>query len=433
MPRASGLPLVGSLPRMLWRQFEFLERSFGDKGRIFELDLVVTRAVIVADLEAAEEILISKVRSFDKGGEFWDGLREVLGGGLPVSEGAQWRRQRRLMQPQFNRRALEGYEQIVVETVRRSLRTLPTGRPVDVAQWSDQLLAELTVRVLFGADLDDARIVELRKVMAGLFDTLLGGIVTRKLPRWLPVPGRGNLEAGRRLVDRTVRALIDERRRRPGTSHDLLGRLLEATDELGEMSDRQLLDEAVTIYIAGYETTGTALAWTLWLLATHPRICAQIQRQLDDDDGSLLKACIYEGMRLYPSSPVIPRRAVADEVIGGFSVAAGTPVLVSPWLIHRDPELWPHPATFDPKRFLDARANRQRSRMAWIPFGAGQRQCIGQSLAMVEIDRALRTILRRFTPRVSASTPRPIPRLSATLRSSRGIFVTLDPRTGAAG
>ncbi|MEM9459873.1 MAG: cytochrome P450 [Myxococcota bacterium] len=430
MPRASGLPLVGSLPRMLWHQFEFLERSFGDKGRIFELDLGVTRAVVVADLGAAEEVLVSKARSFDKGGDFWDGLREVLGGGLPVSEGTQWRRQRRLMQPQFGRRALAGYEQTVVQTVHKALHTFPVGRPVDVEKWCDLLLAEVTVRVLFGTDLDDSRIDELREGMAGLFDALLGGIVTRRLPRWLPVPGRGTLEAGRRLVDRTVTALIDERRRRPGASDDLLGRLLRATDELGEMSDRQLLDEAVTIYIAGYETTGKALAWTLWLLATHPRICAEIQRQLDDDDGSLLKACVHEGLRLYPPSPLVPRRTVVDEVIGGFDVAAGTHVLVCPWLIHRDPELWPCPETFDPGRFLDDGHSRKRSRLAWIPFGVGQRQCIGKSLALVELDRALQTILRRFTPRVSASMPRPTPRLSATLGASRGIFVALHPRAG---
>jgi cytochrome P450 len=430
IPRVSGLPLVGSLPSVLAGQFRFLEQSLADKGGIFELDLGVTNAVLIADPEVAEAVLIDKARNFDKGEDFWDGLREVLGLGLAMSEGELWRRQRKLMQPEFQRRLIESYRSTIEETVSQELESLRAGVPIDIASWCDELLAALTVRILFGSDLDHSRIDELRRTMAGLFQTVLAGLVTRKLPRWLPRPGRQRVEQARRAVDQNVLALIAERRQRPGTGNDVLGTLIRATDDSGVMSDQQLRDEAVTIYVAGYETTGTALAWTLWLLASHPRILADLQDELDaeTEDKPLLHACIREGLRMFPPGPLLPRRTVADDVLGGFPVPAGTTVVVSPWLIHHDPNLWPRPHAFEPQRFMDAEASRNRPRLAWIPFGAGQRICIGKALAMLELERAVELFLRRFTPTVATNKAPPKPRLSTTLRSSTGIHLTLRPR-----
>lgn len=438
LPRASGLPLVGSLPMLLWGQFRFLEESFARHGKLFELDLGLTRVVVVADAHAAEDVLVNRARSFDKGEDFWDGLRDILGAGLATSDGELWRHQRVLMQPKFQRQLIEGYRDVVTETILQELKGLSPGEPREIAHWCDELLAALTVRILFGTDLDRSRMDELRAAMASLFDMVLAGLVIRKLPRWLPRPGARKVEQARRAVDDSVMALIAERRKAPRATNDLLGTLLEATDASGAMSDRQLRDEAVTIYLAGYETTGTALAWMLRLLADEPQTCAQLQAELDagSEESPLLHACIREGLRLYPPAPLLPRRTLHDQSLGGFKIRAGTTVLIAPWLIHRDPELWPAPNTFDPRRFMGSEAGkrsreaRKRPRLAWMPFGAGQRTCIGKALAMLELEQSLRLILQRFTPQMSLDAPAPKPRLSTTLKSSRGIYLVMQPRSG---
>src|SRR5690606_23715542 len=195
-------------------------------------------------------------------------------------------------------------------------------------------------------------------------------------PRWLTGPMRKRLDRAQRFVGDTATALIAKRRRRGGGGSDLLGALLEAADEHGALSEQQLRTEVMHLYLASFETTGSALAWTLWLLATHPRIRTALQDEIDAGEGqgdepgrtSLLQACIYEGLRLFPPVPLIPRRTVADHVLGGHLVRAQTPVLVSPWLIHHDPALWPDPDAFDPHRFTSGGlADPSRPRLAWVP------------------------------------------------------------------
>jgi len=429
MPRATGLPLVGALPWMLLKPLQFLQESLVRQGSVFELDLGVTRVVVVADVAAAEYVLLENARNFGKGGAFWDGIRDVLGQGLGTSEGTLWRRQRKLMQPKFQASFLERYRSTIAEAVEDALGGLAAPGPIDVSPWCDHLLETLVLRVLFGSELDRMSIDELRTNMAAMSDAALQGLVIRNLPPWLPIPGRGRLDRARRMFNERAIALITERRRHPGRCGDFLGVLVDATDELGSMSDEQLLDEAMTFYIAGYETTGTSLAWALWLLASQPRVRDELHAEIDSGaDGILLRACIQEALRLCPAAVFVVRHAVADDEIGGHPVSAGAPVLVSPYLIQRNPELWPRPDEFDPRRFMDPELVAKRPRLAWIPFGIGQRVCIGKALAMLELEEALRRILRRFTPVVAEDRPSPKPRLSTTLRSSTGIFLHMQPR-----
>lgn len=431
MPRAKGLPLVGALPQILLRPLDFLEETVARRGSVFEIDLGVTRAVVVADVDAVEHVLLTHTGNYGKGGEIWEGIREVLGRGLGSSEGELWRRQRKLMQPKFQRSFLEGVRDTIAETIEDELDGLRSDEPIDLARWTDGLLATLAVRVLFGSDLDPAKVDEVRTTMAAVSDSVIQGLVTRKLPRWLPLTGRERLSRARRIFDHNVAELIAERRRHPRPSKDLLGLLLGATDEQGSMSDEQLRDEAITFYIAGYETTGTALAWTLWLLAGHPHVRDALLAELDggSTEAPLLHACMQEGLRLYPPALFVIRHTVGDDVLLGHPVRAGTPVLVSPWLVHHNPAIWPDPKRFDPERFLSPAP--ERSRLAWIPFGAGQRICIGKALAMLELEEGLRRVLRDFTPTLSDGCPAPRPRLSTALRSSTGIFVRMVPRRAA--
>jgi cytochrome P450 len=433
MPRAPGLPLVGSIPALLRKRFEFFEAARQRCGDIFVLDLGVQELVVVADPHAAEEVFLQRSKNFDKGEAFWDGLREALGNGLALSEGELWRRQRRLMNPEFRRERIAGFRVTIDATVDElldELERLSKGdATIDISVWTTDLLATLTVRLLIGAQLGPETFAKFRDAISVMFDSVLAGLVTRKLPGWLPVPGASRFAEARQIIDETIAGMIAQRRAASEPGHDLLGMLLATTDDEGVMSDQQLRDEVVITYLGASETTAWALAWGLMLLADHPALVAELQAEVDRHEDlmaiPLLDATVREILRLYPSAPFIPRRAVVDEELLGYPIPAGTTVIVMPWLIHRNPKLWPDPTRFDPRRHLDS---SDRPRLAWMPFGAGQRICIGQGLAMLEANLTLGKLLRRFTPVPGRGHRRSEPRLSTTLSSRDGVWIRLQQR-----
>lgn len=433
MPRAPGLPLVGSLPALLRERFEFFVRAREHCGDIFVLDLGVQEVVVIADPIAAEEIFVTRAKNFDKGEDFWEGARESVGNGLALSDGDLWRRQRRLMNPEFRRERIASFRTTIEATVDELIDELEQlsadDHTIDISAWTTSLLSTLTVRLLIGAHIDPETFARLRDAFGVILDAVLAGIVTRKLPTWVPVPGSARFEQARQTIDEIILGMIAERRAAADPGHDLLGMLLVATDAEGVMSDRQLRDEVVVAYIAGYETTAWALAWGLMLLAEHGGLVAELQAQVDAHDDlmtiPLLDATVREILRLYPSVPFLPRRAVVDEELLGYPIPAGTSVLVLPWLIHRNPKYWPNPTRFDPYRHLDA---SPRPKMAWMAFGAGQRICIGQGLAMMEANVTLGKLLRRFTPMPGQGHRRSEPRLSATLSSRDGVWIRMQRR-----
>lgn len=433
MPRAPGWPVLGSLPALLWERFDFLDRAREQCGDIFALDLGVQEVVVVADPSAAEEIFVTRSKNFDKGEAFWDGAREAVGNGLVFSEGELWRRQRRLMNPEFRRERIAAFRVTIEATVDEMLDDLERlsrgGRTIDITDWAMNLLATVTMRVLIGGEIEPATLVRLRDAFAFILDRVLTGIVTRKLPAWFPVPGTKRLGEARQTIDEIILSMIAERRAQSEPGNDLLGLLLTAADDDGVMSDRQLRDEVIITYGAGYETSAWTLAWGLMLLAQHPETVAELQAEVDRHEDlmsiPLLDATVREILRLYPPGPMLPRRAVVDEELLGYPIPAGTTVAVSPWLIHRHPELWPNPRRFDPRRHL---ASTSRPRLAWMPFGAGQRICIGRGLAMMEANVALGKVLRRFTPLPGRGHEQAKPHFSSTLSTRGGVWIRMQAR-----
>ena len=431
IPRAPRLPLIGAMPELLWRRYGFFTRAREQCGDLFVVDLGLEDLVIVADPALAEDVLVRRSQAFDKGGNFWDQSREAVGNGLTFSEGEVWRRQRRRMNPEFRRAKIMGFRATIRATVDELLveleREVAQAGQLDISVWTAKLLATLTVRLLFGGELDAATFERLHQALGDLLAGVLVGVVTRTLPAWVPVPGAARFEAAIATIDEIVLALIAERRASPRDGNDVLSLLLSVTDEDGAMTDRELVDEVVVLYSAGYETTAWALAWTTMALAEQPELVRELQAELDRGDDPLalplLDATFREGLRLYPSAPFVPRRAVCDETLGGYRIPAGTQVVVMSWLIHRDPRHWPNPTRFDPRRHLEP---SERPRMAWMPFGGGQRLCLGMGLAMMEGTMALAQLLRRFTP--LPASRRSEPRLSVTLASRDGVWVRLAPR-----
>lgn len=438
LPVAPRLPLLGSIPALLLKRYEFLERARERCGDVFAVDLGISKIVVVSDPGAAEEVLVQRSKNFDKGDEIFEGAREAIGNGLALSEGTLWRRQRRLMNPAFRNERVAGLRTSITEIIEQMLGEL--GRPsatetFDVSVWTSKLLATLTVRLLLGSELDPNTFAELRDALGVMLAGFLAGVVTRRIPRWVPIPGAARFEAARQTVDRIVLGVIAERRASSQTGEDLLGMLLAATDDEGTMSDQQLRDEVIITYIAGYDTTAWTLAWGLMLLAESPRVVADLQAELDAHEdlvsAPLLDATIREVMRLYPAAPLLSRRACVDETLLGYRIPAGTTVLVMPWLIHRNPRFWRDPLRFDPRRHLEP---AERPRLAWMPFGAGQRTCIGKGLAMMEAKLALGMLLQRFTPLPGRNGRRSEPRLASTLAARDGVWIRLAERSpGRAG
>jgi cytochrome P450 len=279
--------------------------------------------------------------------------------------------------------------------------------------------------------------------MAAAFHTVLQHVSIRFATFWLPeripLPGAAKANAAIRVLEEVVRRVVAERRATGERPDDLLSMLLDARDAAtGEgMSDRQLRDEVLTTLFGGYEATADALAWTWHLLARHPQVDARFRAEVDSTVAGDVPAAeelvrldytrrlIMESMRVYPPFWWILRSALRDDVVGGQHIPAGATVLVVSYATHRHPDFWKDPERFDPDRFLPERM-AGRHRHAYIPFGTGQRACVGRHLAMLETPLVLSMLARRFRP-VPVAGREVAYRAEASLRARDGVWMRLEP------
>ncbi len=350
--------------------------------------------------------------------------RMLLGNGLLSSEGDFWLRQRRLMQPAFLRDRLAGYAEVMVECSERQARSFHDGDRRDIHADMRQLTMAIAARTLFGADVHGQGPAVTSALIAVMdnFNRRLFSIL--QLPESVPTPG--NLRARRAVkrLDAILYGLIDQRRAREGD--DLLSILLRARDEQdgSGMTDQQLRDEAMTLFLAGHETTALALTYTLYLLAGHPDAQEEVRREMFDVLGDrpasaadvphlrFTDLVVTESMRLYPPAYVIGRESVEACALGGYDLPAGCAVLMPQWVIHRDPRFYDEPERFLPRRWADGLL-RRLPRFAYYPFGGGPRICIGNTFAQMETVLVLAALCRHW--RIGRATTEPIrfkPRLT---------------------
>ncbi|MCC6215901.1 MAG: cytochrome P450 [Polyangiaceae bacterium] len=413
-----------------------LTRTWGD---VTELGIPRVPVLVVNDPAAIQHVLRDHHRNYTKRTLQYDSLATITGRGLLTSDGEHWFRQRRLQQPAFSRARIEGLDRIVVPAVDAMLeRWAPSaerGEAFDVDDEMMRLALEIVGQALFGIDLRRDAPALTRAVL-----TALDFIVHRARhpfapPTWVPTPGNRRFGAALAALDRAVRELVAERRRRPPDDRDMLGLLLAARDpdDGRPMSDVELRDEILTLLIAGHETVASALTWTWLLLAQHPdawerlraEVCATLGdrppasadlRQLD-----LVRATFSEALRLFPPAWVISRRAIAEDELGGWRVPAGALVVISPYTMHRHAAHWSEPESFRPERFVGD-AGKARHRFAYLPFGGGPRICIGNEFALVEGALVLARVAQRFRLELEGMRP---PRVEAlvTLRPGGGLRV----------
>lgn len=373
-------------------------------------------------------------------------LSLALGDGLITSEGAYWRSQRRLAQPAFHHQFISKFDALVTDAAIAMLRRwhaiAGTDQPVEVPTEMMRLTLGIIGNALFGVDLSgEAQI--LAEAITTIVEDLgrMGRTLFGSEYNVSPMRDR-QFKTAMEIVDRIVYSIIDKRRRENNQAGDLLSRLLCGRDEeTGEaLSDRQLRDEAVTMLVAGHETTANMLAWTWYLLSEHPSIERRLQTELatvlegrvpsfqDLPKLHYNRMVLQESLRLYPPVWFIsPRTPLADDVIGGYLIPANSRVVVSPYAMHRHLSYWQNPEQFDPERFSPERS-KGRPHYAFCPFGGGHHLCLGNNLAMMEGELILATIVQRYQLRLCAGHPvEPDPLV--TLRHRYGLPMTLHARS----
>lgn len=421
IPGPPGLPLIGSmldLTRNPLQTFLDAQRAYGDVVR-FTAGPPGLRAefYMVFSPEGAQQVLAGQAANFRKENTFYEEVRASLGNGLLTAQDTDYQRQRRLIQPLFTHRRVDGYGGAIgleAEAVVERWAAMPGG-VVDVVAEMSRFALRAVARILFGTDVE-AAIDVVRSSFPVLGEYILDrGFSPLRIPRQWPTPGNRRALAAQTELYRVCDEIIAKRRakgldRGPdgAEGEDLLSLLAAARGEGGEQLDAsELRDQVLVFLLAGHETTATSLTFALHLLAKHPeeqrRARAEAVAALGDrrpaaeDLAALpyLTRVLKETMRLYPAAGMFGRRAVAECEIEGRVIPAGAEVVVSPWVTHRHPGHWEDPGRFDPDRFAPE-SEAARHRYAWYPFGGGPRACIGQHFSMLESVLGLAALLRAF-------------------------------------
>ncbi len=438
-PGPPGTLIGGHLPAFRRARLDFLTQCARTYGDFVSIRLGPKRILLVYDPDAIEFVLVTGSRHFRK--HFALRLNPlVLGNGLLTSEGDFWLRQRRLVQPAFARPRLAGYGTVMVEHTERLLASWRDGDARDVLDEMMALTLGIAAKTLFDADASDQAdtVAEALRVMQAHFLARFNSLVP--LPQWIPTPG--NLRARRavRRLDELLYRIIRERRASGADQGDLLSMLLHARDEADRtgMTDKQLRDEAMTLFLAGHETTALTLAWAWALLAENPAAAARLHEEVDAvlgdrpprvDDLPRLRyaeSVVHEALRLYPPAYVIGREALSPCTVGGYPVPAGHTILMPTWVVHRDPRWFDDPDAFRPERWTEE-FSRRMPKYAYFPFGGGPRLCIGNTFAVMEAVLVLAAIARhwRFTLVPGQAV---VPWPTFTLRPQHGIKTVLQRR-----
>lgn len=402
----------------------FFARTAREHGDIAQFGFGPQRVYLVSHPDWIEDILVTSARKFMKGIALQRAKR-LLGEGLLTSEGQVHLRQRRTIQPLFHRQQVQGFAEAMVRHAVRWRDGLTDGQVLDLTDHMGGLTLAIVGETLFSAnvqeDADEVRDALTDAVQSFAYAVLPGIELVEKLP----IPIFVRVRKARERLDRIILRVIAERRASaPSTNRpDLITMLLAARDpenpaEPG-MSDQQIRDEAMTIFLAGHETTANAMAWTWHLLGNAPAVVARLHEEIDGVTGGRVpavedvpklayaRAVIAESMRLFPPAWTMGRKALEAHTIGGYEIEPNALVLTSQWVVHRDPRWWPEADAFRPDRWLEAES-RSRPKFAYFPFGGGARLCIGESFAWTEAILLLATIAQRwrFEP-VTPPTPEP--------------------------
>ena len=419
----------------------FLMLSAQQYGDFVPFQIGPQRCFLVSDPDATREVLVAQQKNFTKSRGL-ERMKLLLGDGLLTSEGEYHLRQRRLAQPAFHRERVMAYGSTMAAYAERTSSRWRTGETFDVATEMNRVTLGIVGKTLFDADVE-GEASDIGRAITDCFDAF--ALAVLPFGEWLdhlPLPHAIRFRRARRRLDATIYRIIAEHRAAGIDRGDLLSMLIGASDAEGDgtgMTDLQVRDEAMTIFIAGHETTSNLLTWTWYLLGENPDIEGRLHDELDmvlggraPGAGDLerlgyLRMVLTEAMRLFPPAWLLGRRAIADCTIAGQAVPARGIVFMSQYVTHRDPRWYPEPERFDPQRWTPEEIAR-RPKFAYFPFGAGSRVCIGEQFALMEATLILATLAQRWQLRLVPGHPVE-PRARITLRPKYGMRMTAVARS----
>ncbi|MFB5650192.1 cytochrome P450 [Leptospira wolffii] len=431
-PGVFGLPALRYLSLLAKNPIEFfrlMNRKFGKTVR-FGIRRIPFH--LITQPEDIRRVLQENSQNYHKG-VFYKELGRILGQGLLNSEGEFWKKQRKLIQPSFHRQRISEFVEIMGDETEKMLSRWKSSSPVslDISKEMMRLTFAIVGRTLFRTEVESyaSRIEAALKVALEL--------TTRRITRLFPLPFHWPTPENRRLkkalleMHSVVEELIEQRKKNP--SNDLISMLLEVRDEeTGErMSESQVRDEAITILLAGHETTANALSWAFYLLTQNPDVYAKIKAEAEEVLGnkapglediqklSYTRKVVDETLRMYPPAWVIERTAMGPDQVGGYDVPAGTNISICIFNVHRDPDFWENPDRFDPDRF-DEERSANRPKYAYLPFGGGPRICIGNIFALTEAALVLAMVVKNSRFDLDSKVPVVMEPL-VTLRPKYGI------------
>ncbi|TLS35763.1 cytochrome P450 [Pseudalkalibacillus caeni] len=396
---------------------------------------------VITKPEMIKEVLVTKQKAFLKSRAFKE-LKPFLGEGLLTSEKDFHMRQRRLMQPSFKKGQIQRYADDMVEITQNYIKGWQEGEKRVITNDMMNIALAIITKTMFNMEIQVGHeavgkpIDNAMKIATGKIRSLI------KMPRNLPTKQNREFNQSIKILDEVVYGLIEERRKDNTRSYnDLLSVLMEARDEVDQtgMTDQQLRDEAMTVFLAGHETTANALSWTFYLLSQHPEKEARLQKEIDtmlegrpptaDDAGSLpyTSAVIMESLRLYPPAWNFGREACEDIEIGGYAFRKGDTLMISPYLMHHHPGYFEAPEEFIPERF-ENNFLRTVPPYVYFPFGGGPRVCIGNHFATMEATLVLATIVQHYSLELKQRLDEIIPEPLITLRPKNGINMVVHKR-----
>lgn len=440
-PGPKGALIMGVMREFNRDQLSFIERAQREYGDVVWMRFLYVPAIFLYHPDDVEYVLVTNPKNFIKSMTLRSNFfQRLVGRGLLTSQGEEWKRARRLSQPAFHRERVASYANVMVDYSRRLAAKWQEGETRDIHIDMMRLTLEIVVQCLFSADVSH----DVDQVGATLKE-LVKPFASQATVKWildnrLPTPAHLHFHRLAKKIDNVVYRIISERRSTGKDEGDLLSMLLAARDEDGsQMSDRQLRDEVMTLFLAGHETTALTLAWSWYLLGTNPEAERKFHAELDEVLGNraptaadlprlkFTEQIAKESMRLYPPAYGLGREAIEDCEIGGYRVPAGTQVFMFQWATQRDPRFYDEPLAFRPERWSEAFIERL-PKYAYFPFGGGPRVCIGASFAMMEIILSLATIGQKF--RLELAPDHPVSILPAmSLRPKDGIKVIVRNRT----
>ena len=439
-PGPKGTPIMGVMREFNRDQLGFIERARHEYGDVVWMRFLYVPALFLYHPDDVEYVLATNPKNFIKSMSLRSNFfQRLVGNGLLTSQGEEWKRARRLSQPAFHRERVASYANVMVDYTNRLTSKWQEAETRDIHIDMMRLTLEIVVQCLFSADVshdvDDvgATLKELVKPFAA--QATLGWILNNRLP----TPAHFRFHALAKKIDKVVYRIIAERRATGKDEGDLLSMLLAARDEDGsQMSDRQLRDEVMTLFLAGHETTALTLAWSWYLLGTNSESERKFHAELDEVLGGraptaadlprlkFTEQIAKECMRLYPPAYGLGREAINDFEIGGYQIRAGTQVFMFQWATQRDPRFYDEPEVFRPERWTEDFIERL-PKYAYFPFGGGPRACIGASFAMMEIILCLAAIGQKFRLELDPNHPVSVyPAMS--LRPKDGIKVIVKNR-----